>query len=265
MLRIVAVFFIATLCLASAARVSSDPKKKLRKAGNAVALKSHNNASVHAMEVVADKCKCKFIGHCTCRQAMEFMDCISDACASGECDCHEMQFKHACQQMSDTCESVGLQCSKDKATCLHQKPPSEESEEEVLLDLGDLKERKCKLEEAEKRGYLNADERLRELKPKIQARKDQLKAMGSKKKPNMDCDKPMLVGDDEEEEEEAEKEEEDEEEGGKGKKRKKAESRDFDDQVDDAMDATRTIVCIVVILLSVGGLVGMMFLMKKYS
>merc|ERR1719316_1517982 len=211
MVRVAATVLLALLCVCSAARVERGhpANRKLRKGSKAVARKVDGSHIPNALAVIGDKCKCKFIGHCTCRQAIQFMDCISDACASGECDCHEKQFQLSCFEMADTCSSIGMGCTEDRATCTHMPVYKDESKEEILADLAEMKERKCKLEEAERRGYLNADNRLRELKPKIQAAKDMLKKKGYKRKVNMDCDKPMLKDKkDEEEEEEGEKEEE---------------------------------------------------------
>eukprot|EP00747_Dinoflagellata_sp_TGD_P025786 gnl/TRDRNA2_/TRDRNA2_131488_c0_seq1.p1 gnl/TRDRNA2_/TRDRNA2_131488_c0~~gnl/TRDRNA2_/TRDRNA2_131488_c0_seq1.p1 ORF type:complete len:246 (+),score=74.43 gnl/TRDRNA2_/TRDRNA2_131488_c0_seq1:92-829(+) len=214
MFRAVVTIFLVALCLSSAARVRTDPaNKKLRNLGNAVALKSHNNASVHAMEVIGDKCKCKFIGHCTCRQAIQFMDCISDSCASGDCDCHAQQFQHSCFQMADTCNTLGMGCTEDRATCTHEPVYADESTDELLADLAHLKDRKCKLEEAKRRGFLNAEKRHADVMAKIQGVLDMLKKKDYKcEEPNMDCDKPMLTGkvckDDEKKGEEEEEEEE---------------------------------------------------------
>lgn len=147
-----------------------------------------------SLAIFATQCKCKFIGLCSCRASVEFMDCIADACASGHCDCHKNQFQEACGNMSAACPSIGVQCSKDKATCLHHSHAEDEPTADILSDLEELRQQKCKLLAAAKAGFLNADNRLRELKPRIQARIDALALKRVPCSPNMDCkDEPICV------------------------------------------------------------------------
>jgi len=145
-----------------------------------------------SLAIFASQCKCKFIGLCSCRASVEFMDCIADACASGSCDCHEHQFEEACGNMSATCPSIGVQCSKDKATCLHHSHAEDEPTADILSDLEEFRAKQCKLREAHKAGFLNADNRIRELKPRIQARIDALIIKGVPCTPNMECNKEPL-------------------------------------------------------------------------
>lgn len=70
------------------------------------------------MASLANKCQCKFSDVCTCSGAVEFMNCIANACHSNSCDCSDFQFLHACGSMQSTCPNVGLQCTNDKASCL---------------------------------------------------------------------------------------------------------------------------------------------------
>jgi len=269
----VAGIFLVLFCLSSAARVERGhpANRKLRKGSKAVARKVENSEIPNSLAVIGDKCKCKFVGHCTCRQAIQFMDCISDACASGECDCHEKQFQLSCYEMADTCSSIGMGCTEDKATCTHMPVYKDESTDEILADLAEMKERKCKLEEAQSRGYLNADNRLRELEPKIQGALDMLKSKDFKEKPNMDCDKPMLTGKVAKEEEEEGEKEEDEEEEKEEKEEKKPERKKTEEKEEPApakeekenpMAGNRTFIWLGVIAATIGGLVAMMFLCK---
>lgn len=129
-----------------------------------------------------DPCACEFRGECTCASSLEFMDCISSACASGGCDCHEHQYHNACVDMANTCVSLEFKCSSMKAVCTmttseKEKPKVAELSDEVIQDeLKDLIKKKCKLEEAEKDGWLNADNRLREIEPEIEHHVEVLKS-----------------------------------------------------------------------------------------
>jgi len=129
-----------------------------------------------------DPCACEFRGECTCQSSLEFMDCISNACASGGCDCHEHQYHNACVDMANTCVSLEFKCSSMKAVCTmttseKEKPKVAELSDEVIQDeLKDLIKKKCKLEEAEKDGWLNADNRLREIEPEIEHHVEVLKS-----------------------------------------------------------------------------------------
>lgn len=126
---------------------------------------------------------------------MKFMDCMADACASGACDCHDDIFEHACGGMVDACPSVGVQCNSKRATCLAQPMLNNETVKEILADLVGMKARKCKLSEAVAAGFVNADNRLRELEPPIQGRLDLLKIKGVKEEdlPSMECGSELKV------------------------------------------------------------------------
>jgi Cys-rich protein (TIGR01571 family) len=139
------------------------------------------------LAIIASKCQCRFIGYCTCGAAIEFMDCVADACASGVCDCKVTNFMHSCDSMSTTCPSVGLHCSQEKATCLHTPEPVSMTVPEIREKLARLKKRKCKLEKAIDAGYFNAHKRLQELLPEIQSYLDILKLKGDANAVYMDC------------------------------------------------------------------------------
>lgn len=144
----------------------------------------------------ADSCACEFKGECTCQNSLEFMNCISGACATGDCDCHEHQYHNACVDMANTCVSLDFKCASDKVLCTMETvtssktmeaKPHEQSTPELQDELKELVKKKCKLEEAEKDGWLNADNRLRELEPEIE---DHVKALEARKAdvPAMSCD-----------------------------------------------------------------------------
>jgi len=65
-----------------------------------------------------EDCKCSFHSECTCEAALEFLDCISKSCSSGQCACHEYQYYNACVDMSKTCvQKLEFQCSKEETRC----------------------------------------------------------------------------------------------------------------------------------------------------
>lgn len=68
---------------------------------------------------MASDCQCQFKSQCSCEATLGFMNCISDACSSGKCECMDnAHFMWACGNMSATCPNVGLQCTPDgKAFC----------------------------------------------------------------------------------------------------------------------------------------------------
>jgi len=128
-----------------------------------------------ALAIIADQCKCRFVAECTCPGAVAFMDCVADACASGECKCSAMHFRASCSSMSTACPNAGLHCVADQATCVHDPTgPTSNEAAEILAELESLKARKCKLKKAFEDGFVNASNRLRELEAKIQGRLDAL-------------------------------------------------------------------------------------------
>jgi len=131
-----------------------------------------------SLAIVADQCKCKFVGLCTCEAAVAFMECVADSCASGQCDCQAADYLTSCNAMAQTCSKVGMHCTQEKTTCRASSEPIRETIDELQQELAVLKVRKCKLEEADKAGYINAGVRLQELGPEIQGRLDLLKAKG---------------------------------------------------------------------------------------
>merc|ERR1719171_2406181 len=148
-----------------------------------------------------EECTCSFRGECTCKNSLVFLDCVSKACASGNCDCSESQYHNSCTNMAETCPELDFQCSADKAVCSVEsavveevkeweeeevtKPPLE-TVEHILKDLEDMKEHKCNYEKAKREGWLNADNRLRDLEPVIQKRMDDLAEKGHPL-PDMHC------------------------------------------------------------------------------
>jgi len=148
------------------------------------------------MNKMADTCQCEFKNTCSCVAAMEFMDCVAHACASGRCDCKEMQYEDACSSMAGTCQSLDFECSKDKAVCLSElesdleaeAPEVKKTPEEVIEELRDLKEKKCRLDLAAEDGWLNAQKQLEETNGEIEARLADLVERGDRL-PEMHCEK----------------------------------------------------------------------------
>jgi hypothetical protein len=148
-------------------------------------------------------CSCAFKNYCTCNAAMDFMNCISNSCMSGGCDCHELQYKHACLMMAETCGSLQMKCTVNKATCVSDVdysnlPPMETttpgpkledmSTEAIYKDLEDLKEEKCAHEINHNNGWLNSDEKLAGVKKTIAIHFDTLHKR-KVKTPEMHCEK----------------------------------------------------------------------------
>eukprot|EP00927_Polykrikos_kofoidii_P059560 TRINITY_DN54709_c0_g1_i1.p1 TRINITY_DN54709_c0_g1~~TRINITY_DN54709_c0_g1_i1.p1 ORF type:complete len:360 (-),score=40.29 TRINITY_DN54709_c0_g1_i1:87-1109(-) len=69
------------------------------------------------LAMVADQCGCHFRGLCSCSAALEFMSCISDACNTGLCACHDTVFLDSCLVMDGTCPAASLHCEAHTATC----------------------------------------------------------------------------------------------------------------------------------------------------
>merc|ERR1719389_13322 len=97
--------------------------------------------------------------------------------------------------MANTCmSSLEFKCTSDKVLCTEMETVGnktevevhEKSTKELQDELKELIKKKCKLEEAEKDGWLNADNRLRELEPEIE---DHVKALEDRKAdvPNLSC------------------------------------------------------------------------------
>eukprot|EP00929_Paragymnodinium_shiwhaense_P067335 TRINITY_DN338_c1_g1_i1.p1 TRINITY_DN338_c1_g1~~TRINITY_DN338_c1_g1_i1.p1 ORF type:complete len:808 (-),score=168.26 TRINITY_DN338_c1_g1_i1:134-2557(-) len=72
------------------------------------------------LERLAQSCQCTFRDVCSCEGAIEFMNCIADACASNTCNCEgKEKFHSSCGKMAATCPSVDLSCSlpTGRASC----------------------------------------------------------------------------------------------------------------------------------------------------
>jgi len=69
----------------------------------------------------ASSCRCVFDDQCTCEGALRFMECVKNACNSGDCMCIESNgvnhFLESCQAMQGECSEVGLVCGAQKSTC----------------------------------------------------------------------------------------------------------------------------------------------------
>jgi hypothetical protein len=68
-----------------------------------------------------DVCNCAFKDTCSCEGALEFMKCIRAGCDSGICQCMakdgDNHFEQACQEMSEGCPGIGMECGAEQATC----------------------------------------------------------------------------------------------------------------------------------------------------
>lgn len=144
-------------------------------------------------EPVHDECTCEFQDTCSCSAALMFIDCVSNACSSGKCECHPNQYLDSCEQMAGMCTNLHFQCSASGVKCTMEAAKvenvtAEETVEDILADLNDFKEQKCELERSARYGWLNADNRLRELMPVIEARMMDLLAKNHAL-PEMHCEK----------------------------------------------------------------------------
>merc|ERR1719421_2345095 len=93
--------------------------------------------------------------------SVEFMKCISDACLTGSCHCPPNQVLDSCTTMAGACPKLDFECASDKVKCqgyIYATGPKERLMEELQV----LRRKKCELMQAEKDGWLNADNRLEE-------------------------------------------------------------------------------------------------------
>jgi len=161
-------------------------------AGPVVAKKVRPEFLPNVLAKLADQCQCQFQGVCTCEGSMDFMDCISEACSAGKCDCHNQQYHKGCVDMAMTCPSLDFDCTSNRAVCTVEvqtvdgREVKEETADQILDDLAAMKEKKCRLEKANEDGWLNSDRRLEELKPYIEERLEALQSTNSTK-PWMGC------------------------------------------------------------------------------
>jgi hypothetical protein len=133
------------------------------------------------LQALADKCSCSFHDVCECDASLKFMQCISDACASSRCDCQAEQYHQSCLSIALTCPSLYFECTNDRAIC------RESTDETAIKDLptdvlkGDLEhalEQRCTYMKAEQKGWLNADNRLKDIEPLIKKYQDTLTERG---------------------------------------------------------------------------------------
>jgi len=140
------------------------------------------------MVKLGNECQCQFHGACTCKDTLAFMDCIATACSSGKCTCPADQYHQSCLAMEGACLDLEFECSNNRVKCsAHAKHPWDEDKKGLLEALEEMRVKKCKLKEASEAGWVNADNRMRELEPKIQDAIRKLKALGGEP-PDMDCD-----------------------------------------------------------------------------
>lgn len=65
---------------------------------------------------MAKECECNFVDTCSCEASLEFMRCITNACGSRKCACHDGDSQNShhfstCTKISAACPRAGLQCS----------------------------------------------------------------------------------------------------------------------------------------------------------
>lgn len=161
---------------------------------------THFMAKADGPNVVApDECSCEFRGLCTCEAAVEFMDCISARCTSGNCDCTELQFQHACVSIASTCAvdpangvmGIEMACSPDRATCLVERDSemySKRCPDLIYEELRELKDKKCRLEMHADGGWLNAQRQLTSVNLEIDHRMEELVNQNASL-PEMHCEK----------------------------------------------------------------------------
>lgn len=135
------------------------------------------------LKALGDKCSCNFHDVCDCDATLKFMQCISDACASSRCDCQKEQYEESCLNIALTCPSLEYECDITKAVC--RESTDETHIEDLPTDVvrGDLEHalgKRCKYLEAEKKGWVNADNQLRDLEPLIKKYQDTLTERGEK-------------------------------------------------------------------------------------
>lgn len=138
-------------------------------------------ADAAKLQALGDKCKCDFHDVCDCEASLKFMNCITEACASNRCACEAEQYHASCLNIALTCPSLEFVCSNEKAVC------RESTDETPIHDLptdvvqGDLKhalKKRCTYIAAEKKGYVNADNQLKNLEPLIKKYQDTLTERG---------------------------------------------------------------------------------------
>jgi Cys-rich protein (TIGR01571 family) len=130
------------------------------------------------LKALGDSCSCSFSGLCSCVQALEFMKCIQTACDSKACDCQVHHFNYACHTMSAECPSAGLKCGSKEATCKEIPPIVTESTLELVEEIEEMQDNRCKLDKAIAAGMINAPLRSAELDPRIQDRIETLERRG---------------------------------------------------------------------------------------
>lgn len=161
---------------------------------------THFMAKTDGPNVVApDECSCEFRGLCTCEAAVEFMDCISSRCTSGNCDCTELQFQHACVSIASTCAvdpangvmGIEMACSPDRATCLVERDSemyAKRCPDLIYEELRELKDKKCRLQMHADGGWLNAQRQLSSVNLEIDHRMEELVTQNASL-PEMHCEK----------------------------------------------------------------------------
>lgn len=147
------------------------------------------------------ECQCKFSGDCYCKDVLEYLDCVANSCHNPACNCAATQYKDSCDALGPQCDNLELGCGESKVTCameaikktlpptlapLKTVTPPPTTAETIAADLELLKAERCKHLENEKDGWLNADNRRRELEQVIEEKSTQLRKLGGQV-PDMRC------------------------------------------------------------------------------
>lgn len=136
---------------------------------------------------LGNECRCAFHGSCSCKDTLAFMDCIGRACSSGKCTCPADQYQQSCQAMRGACLDLEFECSNNRVKCSEQaNHPWDQDKKGLLEALEEMRMKKCQLKESSEAGWVNADNRIRELEPKIQDALRKLRALGGEP-PYMGC------------------------------------------------------------------------------
>mmetsp|Transcript_11979 Transcript_11979/g.18082 ORF Transcript_11979/g.18082 Transcript_11979/m.18082 type:complete len:337 (+) Transcript_11979:120-1130(+) len=174
---------------------------------------------------LAHECSCHFQDICDCHQAMTFMNCVSEACSTGRCDCEDHEFLHACDRIGAFCNSLDISCSSGRAVCLYEgssenpnkkvevksgymrdepiprpidgpvvggttEPPleSRRSLDDIYDELQELKTQKCSLDMATDEGWFDTSSKLPKVKQRIRECIEELEAKQALI-PEMHCEK----------------------------------------------------------------------------
>jgi len=151
---------------------------------------------------------------CSCKKAMKVLQCVTNGCSSGGCNCNNRTMVHACDVLASKCDNLQFSCSARKATCdSHEEieapatttttttaqkttakmesddnvtlQKEEPSYDEVYEELASLKEEKCKLQFAMQDGH-KVEKKFQAVLKEIDQKMEELEKAGQKL-PEMHC------------------------------------------------------------------------------